>query len=169
MLRKIFYSVFFCVLSFISMSQTIQPAKMLPPQLKKEAVVNISSDKLWELISVNDNIKKYNPLWVKSVEKEGDGLDSYRLCKFSDGTQRAEEIVVFHPEGKHICYSSKKTQYSTSHFCIHYYVKDAGKSKSKISMAAYFKLNPAVPKTKTYKAIAKEMSLTVKALQNYFK
>lgn len=146
----------------------MQPAKKLPPTLQREGVVNASPDEVWKLISVLDKVADYNSELVKSVEKEGDGYEAYRLVKLNDGTERGEEVTVFAKSSKRICFRCEDSQYPVEYYIVNYYIEPSGKSKSKVRLESYFKVNKGAPKTKTFKAIGKELSVTVKGLQNYF-
>ncbi|WP_321307189.1 SRPBCC family protein [Marinifilum fragile] len=143
-------------------------ATKLPPTLQREGVVNASPDEVWKLISVLDKVDEYNSEFVKSVEKEGDGYEAYRLVKMTDGTERGEEITVFSEAAKRICFRSEDSQYPVEYFIVNYYIEPLGKNKSKVRLESYFEVNKGAPKTKTYKAVGKELSLTLKGIQNYY-
>ena len=146
----------------------MQPAKKLPPTLQREGIVNARPEKVWELISVLDKVDEYNSELVKSVEKEGDGYEAYRLVKMTDGTERGEEVTVFAKSAKRICFRMEDSQYPVEHYIVNYYIEPSGKSKSKVRLESYFKVNKGAPKTKTFKAIGKELSTTLKGIQNYY-
>jgi len=143
-------------------------ATKIPPTLQREGVINATPDEVWKLISVLDKVNEYNSELVQSVEKEGDGYEAYRLVKMTDGTERGEEITVFAKSSKRICFRSEDSQYPVEYFVVNYYITPSGKNKCKLSLECYFKVNKGAPKTKTYKAIGKELSLTIKGLQSYF-
>ncbi|MPQ46363.1 hypothetical protein GCQ56_05015 [Marinifilum sp. N1E240] len=143
-------------------------ATKVPPTLQREGVINATPDEVWKLISVLDKVNEYNSELVQSVEKEGDGYEAYRLVKMTDGTERGEEITVFAKSSKRICFRSEDSQYPVEYYVVNYYIKPSGKNKCKLSLECYFKVNKGAPKTKTYKAIGKELSTTIKGLQNYF-
>ncbi|WP_321281048.1 SRPBCC family protein [Marinifilum fragile] len=143
-------------------------ATKLPPTLQREGVVNASPDEVWKLISVLDKVDEYNSEFVKSVEKEGDGYEAYRLVKMTDGTERGEEITVFSEAAKRICFRSEDSQYPVEYFIVNYYIEPLGKNKSKVRLESYFEVNKGAAKTKTYKAVGKELSLTLKGIQNYY-
>ncbi|WP_171594596.1 SRPBCC family protein [Marinifilum caeruleilacunae] len=146
----------------------MQPATKLPPTLQREGVVNATADELWALISVLDKVDEYNSEFVQSVEKEGDGYEAYRLVKMVDGNERGEEVTVFAKSAKRICFRSEDSQYPVEYFIVNYYIEESGKSKCKLRLESYFKVNKGAAKTKTYKAIAKELSTTLKGIQTYF-
>ncbi|MDQ2178421.1 SRPBCC family protein [Marinifilum sp. D714] len=143
-------------------------AKKLPPTLQREGVVSASPDEVWRLISVLDKVDEYNSEFVKSVEKEGDGYEAYRLVKMTDGTERGEEVTVFSKAAKRICFKSEDSQYPVEYYIVNYYIESSGKSKTKLRLECYFKVNKGAAKTKTYKAIGKELSITLKGIQNYY-
>ena len=165
-----------CILMFalfatsplLSNGQGLTPAKKVPPQMVREGVINATFDEVWDLISVLDKVDEYNSELVESVEKEGDGYEAYRLCKFKDGTERGEDIVVFTKKNGRICFNSGDSQYPVDHFIVNYYMTPSGRSKCKLKLEAYFKVSKGAGKTKTYKAIGKELSATVKGVQSYF-
>jgi|GEM_PF-2117919 len=143
-------------------------ATKLPPTLQREGVVNASPDEVWKLISVLDKVDEYNSEFVKSVEKEGDGYEAYRLVKMTDGTERGEDVTVFAKADKRICFRSEDSQYPVEYYVVNYYIEPSGKSKTKLRLECYFKVNKGAPKTKTFKAIGKELSTTLKGIQNYY-
>lgn len=147
---------------------TMTAAKKLPPTLQREGVINASPEKVWNLISVLDKVDQYNSEFVKSVEKEGDGYEAYRLLKMTDGTERGEEVTVFSKANKRICFKSDDSQYPVAYLIVNYYIETSGKEKCKLRLEAYFEVNTGASKTKTYKAIGKELSATLKGIQNYF-
>lgn len=154
--------------TFLASAQTMTAAKKIPPMLSREGVINATADEVWKLISVLDRVAEYNGAMVASVEKEGDGYEAYRLCKMVDGTERGEEITVFAKSSKQICFCTEDSQYPVERFVVNYYIKPSGKSKCKLSLEAYFTVNKGAGKTKTYKAIGKELSTTLKGIQNFF-
>jgi hypothetical protein len=163
------------LVAFLSLSagtamaqSSMTAATKLPPTLQREGVVNATPDELWKLISVLDKVDEYNSEIVKSVEKEGDGYEAYRLVKMTDGTERGEEVTVFAKSDKRICFRTEDSQYPVEYYIVNYYIEPSGKSKSKLRLESYFKVNKGAPKTKTFKAIGKELSVTVKGIQNYF-
>ncbi|GAB7087828.1 SRPBCC family protein [Marinifilum fragile] len=159
----------FAITTGASLAQSaMTAATKLPPTLQREGVVNASPDEVWKLISVLDKVDEYNSEFVKSVEKEGDGYEAYRLVKMTDGTERGEEITVFSEAAKRICFRSEDSQYPVEYFIVNYYIEPLGKNKCKVRLESYFEVNKGAPKTKTYKAVGKELSLTLKGIQNYY-
>ncbi|MBI9059286.1 MAG: SRPBCC family protein [Labilibaculum sp.] len=168
-MRKYFLLLLIIVAStIVTRAQTMTAATKIPPTMSREAVVNATADEVWKVISVLDKVNEYNSELVKSVEKEGDGYEAYRLCKMSDGTERGEEITVFAKATKDICFRSEDSQYPVEYFVVNYHIKPSGKEKCKVTLEAYFKVNNGAAKTKTFKAIGKELSITLKGIQNYF-
>ena len=167
------YLILVLVLLSINIGTSVAQSAMtaatkVPPTLQREGVINATPDEVWKLISVLDKVNEYNSELVQSVEKEGDGYEAYRLVKLTDGTERGEEITVFSKSSKRICFRSEDSQYPVEYFVVNYYITPSGKNKCKLSLECYFKVNKGAPKTKTYKAIGKELSTTIKGLQNYF-
>lgn len=167
------YLILVVALLFINIGTNVAQSAMtaatkVPPTLQREGVVNATPDEVWKLISVLDKVDEYNSELVKSVEKEGDGYEAYRSVKMMDGTERGEEVTVFAKSSKQICFRSEDSQYPVEYFVVNYYIKPSGKNKCKLSLESYFKVNKGAPKTKTYKAIGKELSATIKGLQTYF-
>lgn len=143
-------------------------ATKIPPTMEREAVVNATPEEVWNLISVLDKVDEYNSEMVKSVEKEGDGYEAYRLVKLTDGTERGEEVTVFAKAAKRICFRTEDSQYPVEYFIVNYYIEASGKTKAKVRLESYFKVNKGTAKTKTYKAIGRELNVTLKGIQNYF-
>lgn len=153
---------------FASVSAQMQPAKMLPPKVKREVTIKASANDVWKLIASLEKVEEYAPSLVKKSLADGQGRDAVREMEMVDGTTRLETVLIFDPATKHICFIPFDDYMPTEHLAVHCYVQANGPNKCKVIFKGYLKAKKGISEGKLIKQMGSEFSTTLKGMKAYF-
>ncbi|MRT94663.1 SRPBCC family protein [Ancylomarina sp. 16SWW S1-10-2] len=153
---------------FGSVSAQMQPAKMLPPKVKREVKIKASANDVWNLIASLEKVEDYAPSLVKKSIADGHGEDAVREMEMVDGTTRLETVLIFAPNLKHICFIPFEDYMETKHLAVHCYVQANGPNKCKVIFKGYLHAKKGTSESKLIKQMGSEFSQTLKGLKTYF-
>ena len=167
---KLKLAVLFLMLGGIvgSVSAQMQPAKMVPPKVKREVTIKASANDVWKLIASLEKVEEYAPSLVKKSIADGQGRDAVREMEMVDGTTRLETVLIFSPERKHICFIPFEDYMPTEHLAVHCYVQANGPNKCKVILEGYLHAKKGTSEGKLIKQMGSEFSTTLKGLKAYF-
>jgi len=152
---------------FGSVSAQMQPAKMLPPKVKREVTIKTSANVVWKLLASLEKVEEYVPGLVKKSLADGNGRDAVREMEMVDGTTRLETVLIFAPDTKHICFIPFEDYMPTEHVAVHCYVQANGPNKCKVIFKGYLQAKEGVSEGKLIKQMGSEFSQTLKGLKAY--
>lgn len=145
----------------------MQPAKMVPPKVKREITIKASENVVWKLIASLEKVEEYVPSLVKKSLADGNGLDAVREMEMADGTTRLETVLVFAPNTKRICFIPFEEYLQTEHLAVHYVVTAQGPNKCKVTISGYLTAKEGASNSKIIKQLGSEFSQTLKGLKAY--
>ncbi len=150
----------------VSIAQ-MKPAKMLPPNTKREVSIKASANVVWKLIASLEKVEEYVPALVKSSLADGNGLDAVREMVMADGKPRLEEVQIYDPANKTIAFKPFDEYLPTEYLSVYYRIIAQGPNKCKVSMSGYFKAKDGESEGKIIKQLGSEFSKTLKGLKTY--
>ncbi len=146
----------------------MQPAKMLPPKVKREIIIKASANDVWKLIASLEKVEEYVPSLVKKSLADGNGRDAVREMEMVDGTTRLETVLIYAPDTKHICFVPFEEYMPTEHLAVHCHIIADDSNKCKVIFKGYLQAKKGTSEGKLIKQLGSEFSMTLKGLKDYF-
>lgn len=163
----------FLVLAFLILGSTslsfaqMKPAKMSPPNTKREVTIKAPANEVWKLLASLEKVEEYVPALVKSSLADGHGLEAVREMVMADGTPRLEEVQIYDPANKLIAFKPFDEYLPTKYLSVYYRIMSQGPNKCKVSMSGYFEAKQGASEGKIIKQLGSEFSKTLKGLKTY--
>ncbi|MCZ4695396.1 SRPBCC family protein [Ancylomarina euxinus] len=152
---------------FGSVSAQMKPAKMSPPNTKREVTIKASADVVFKLLASLEKVEEYVPSLVKSSLADGHGLEAVREMVMADGKPRLEEVQIYDPANKTIAFKPFDEYLPTKYLSVYYRIIAQGPNKCKVSMSGYFKAKEGESEGKIIKQLGSEFSQTLNGLKAY--